>query len=316
MQEREKPFIDKHAEGTAHFHLVHRSQRDPKAADPEAPQRVLIPGELGQRKGTSQIDSMASSRAWLEEQDLAGFDADPEDAAAGPSDDFADMAVGTGDESYNYGQHLRTIKSDGLFIRALPLEDGVWSSHVAGASALFSRRVSPVHPSSCGRFRRMSSNRPTMDHSVTGLLSDQNVVNAEDEAERIKQEMDPELWDALHWDEDAEAEKRGMELDEDGRGGYEEIDDDFVLQATRGTELIGIPERRKKGKKAPVARAGGLADWLPEATGEGDGERTTRRRTTNLATTTMRFYSKERKKTTRCWPMRRTSCVRREGSAR
>ena len=60
-----KPFIDKHAEGTAHFHLVHRSQRDPKAADPEAPQRVLIPGELGQRKGTSQIDSIASSRAWL-----------------------------------------------------------------------------------------------------------------------------------------------------------------------------------------------------------------------------------------------------------
>ena len=42
----------------------------------------ILPGELGQRKGTSQIDSMASSRAWLEEQDLAGFDADPEDAAA------------------------------------------------------------------------------------------------------------------------------------------------------------------------------------------------------------------------------------------
>ena len=114
------------------------------------------------------------------------------------------------------------------------------------------RRVSPVHPSSYGRFRRRSSNRPRADHSVTGLLNDQNVVNAEDEAERIKQEMDPELWDALHWDEDAEAEKRGMELDEAGRrlracrrrlGG----------QAARGTELIGIPERRKKGKKAPVA---------------------------------------------------------------
>ena len=272
-----KPFIDKHAEGTAHFHLVHRSQRDPKAADPEAPQRVLIPGELGQRKGTSQIDSMASSRAWLEEQDLAGFDADPEDAAAGPSDDFADMAVGTGDESYNYGQHLRTIKSDGLFIRALPLEDGVvvkprGPASVALSSASRTSRLSRASIQLRTVSEEVFESAEQMDHSVTGLLNDQNVVNAEDEAERIKQEMDPELWDALHWDEDAEAEKRGMELDEDGRGGYEEIDDDFVLQATRGTELIGIPERRKKGKKAPVARAGGLADWLPEATGEGDGE--------------------------------------------
>ena len=48
-----KSFIDRNAEGVAHFHLVHRSQRDPRSADPEAPQRVLAPADLGQRKGTS-----------------------------------------------------------------------------------------------------------------------------------------------------------------------------------------------------------------------------------------------------------------------
>ena len=52
---------------------MHRSQRDPRAADPDAPQRVLAPAELGQQKGTSERASQ-STRAWLEEQDLGGFD--------------------------------------------------------------------------------------------------------------------------------------------------------------------------------------------------------------------------------------------------
>ena len=138
-----KPFIDKNAEGTAHFHLVHRSQRDPKAADPEAPQRVLIPGELKKNgRGTSERGSQVSSRAWLEEQDLGGFEISPEAEAAALAeaeamrnpDEFADL--GFSEDGYDYGQHLRAIKSDGLFIRALPLDkDGNMPARGSGSGS-------------------------------------------------------------------------------------------------------------------------------------------------------------------------------------
>ena len=67
-QVKKKPFIDK-AEA-AHFHLVHRSQRDPKSADPEASARVLTPAAVSGnlKKGSSQLGSVSSSRAWAAEQ--------------------------------------------------------------------------------------------------------------------------------------------------------------------------------------------------------------------------------------------------------
>ncbi|XP_053238058.1 protein LTV1 homolog [Podarcis raffonei] len=42
---RKKPFIEK--KNAVTFHLVHRSQRDPLAADDTAPQRVLLPAQKG-----------------------------------------------------------------------------------------------------------------------------------------------------------------------------------------------------------------------------------------------------------------------------
>ncbi|XP_066461563.1 protein LTV1 homolog [Eleutherodactylus coqui] len=45
---KKKPFIEKKAAVT--FHLVHRSQRDPLAADETAPQRVLLPTEKVERE--------------------------------------------------------------------------------------------------------------------------------------------------------------------------------------------------------------------------------------------------------------------------
>lgn len=38
---KKKPFIDK--KNAVSFHLVHRSQKDPLAADEKAPQHVLLP---------------------------------------------------------------------------------------------------------------------------------------------------------------------------------------------------------------------------------------------------------------------------------
>ena len=40
---RKKKFIDKKREETVTFSLIHRSQKDPLAADDEAPQMVLLP---------------------------------------------------------------------------------------------------------------------------------------------------------------------------------------------------------------------------------------------------------------------------------
>lgn len=111
---KKKPFIDRSS--AAHFTLVHRSQRDPKSADPDAPQRVLAPSEVGQRKGTSDRASQ-STRAWLEEQDLGGFETEVPSAQPQSAEDFADL--GFGEDGYNYSQHLRTIKTDGLFIPAV-----------------------------------------------------------------------------------------------------------------------------------------------------------------------------------------------------
>uniref|UniRef100_A0A8C3GLZ0 Protein LTV1 homolog n=1 Tax=Cairina moschata TaxID=8855 RepID=A0A8C3GLZ0_CAIMO len=45
-RKKKKPFIEKKKAVT--FHLVHRSQRDPLAADDTAPQRVLLPAQKGQ----------------------------------------------------------------------------------------------------------------------------------------------------------------------------------------------------------------------------------------------------------------------------
>ena len=93
---------------------MHRSQRDPLSADPEAPQRVLAPAEIGQRKGTSQAASQ-STRAWLEEQDLGGFEVSGSSSSGVvKTEDFSDL--GFGEDGYDYGQHLRSIKSDGLFM--------------------------------------------------------------------------------------------------------------------------------------------------------------------------------------------------------
>ena len=53
---KKKPFIEK--KKAVSFHLVHRSQRDPLAADETAPQRVLLPPkkiydeECGQNRGS------------------------------------------------------------------------------------------------------------------------------------------------------------------------------------------------------------------------------------------------------------------------
>ena len=65
-QPKKQPFIDKAT--AAHFHLVHRSQRDPKSADPNAPQRVLAPLPETGNQARKSVRGSQSTRAVLEEQ--------------------------------------------------------------------------------------------------------------------------------------------------------------------------------------------------------------------------------------------------------
>ena len=104
----------------AHFHLVHRSQRDPKAADPEAPQRVLAALPETGNQARKSVRGTQSTRAILQEQDLDGFDEavdDPAEAAAIHAlDGMTELGLPAG---YDYDQHMRPIgQMGGQFIAA------------------------------------------------------------------------------------------------------------------------------------------------------------------------------------------------------
>ena len=104
----------------AHFHLVHRSQRDPKAADPEAPQRVLAALPETGNQARKSVRGTQSTRAILQEQDLDGFDEavdDPTEAAAIHAlDGLTELGLPAG---YDYDQHMRPIgQMGGQFIAA------------------------------------------------------------------------------------------------------------------------------------------------------------------------------------------------------
>lgn len=60
-QPKTKKFIDK--KNAVTFNLVHRSQKDPLAADEQAPQRVLVPIALKPEKGA---EGPASSKPKVE----------------------------------------------------------------------------------------------------------------------------------------------------------------------------------------------------------------------------------------------------------
>ena len=107
-----KKFIDPAT--AAHFHLVHRSQRDPKAADPEAPQRVLAALPETGNQARKSVRGTQSTRAILQEQDLEGFDEavdDPLEAAAIHAlDGINELGLPAG---YDYEQHMRPMGQAG-----------------------------------------------------------------------------------------------------------------------------------------------------------------------------------------------------------
>lgn len=227
---KKKPFIDRSE--AAHFHLVHRSQRDPKIADPEAPQRVLQPIE---RRGGASERASQSTRAWLEEQDLGGFeapDAAP-DAAGAAGEDNSDL--GMPHDGYNYGQHLRAMAGDGTFVSAPPSVVSQARSHSSQLSKL-SQKSRTQGFVLRGMPGEAFETEEELAIGVGGAYNDMNVVQEEEDGAYLEDEMEPDLWAALHDEEDDDGE-------------FGEIDEDFILQAGRETELVMDPVQLKKSKR-------------------------------------------------------------------
>eukprot|EP00966_Prymnesium_polylepis_P169016 3907874-Prymnesium_polylepis.2 len=204
---KKKQFIDRSEAAT--FHLVHRSQRDPKIADPDAPQRVLQPVEG--RRGMSEKASQ-STRAFLEEQDLGGFD---EVAAAargegGPSGvpREANEDLGFLDDGYNYSQHMRAM-GNGTFVEA---PESV-ASHARSTNSRLSR-LSARSRAEGFVLKGMPSEvfettDVELDVGAGGAYNHMNVVQEEEDGAYLEYEMDEDLWAALHEEEEEEGERKG-----------------------------------------------------------------------------------------------------------
>ena len=244
---KKKPFIDRAS--AAHFHLVHRSQRDPRAADPEAPQRVLQPAEISANlRGASEMASQ-STRAWLAEQDLGGFDElDPAAvaaaAAAAPPADADNF--GMPEDGYNYGQHLRQMGGGTFIERQRAAGGSAAGGSVAGVSVTRSAvsGMSRMTRASRASIKSSLQLRDVAEEEVFGATEDEELavgvggaLNAEDaqaQNDEARAQLDDDLWAALH--------------DDDDGGGDDDatlLNDDFVIEADaeRQVELVAYPSR-------------------------------------------------------------------------
>ncbi|KAI8973511.1 Low temperature viability protein-domain-containing protein [Mycotypha africana] len=105
-----KPFIDK--KNAKHFHVVHRSQKDPLINDSEAPDRVLqevLPANQLKHKTQEEIDRVKTKPKKLTQDEI--------DARIGQA---AQYGIFYDDSEYDYMQHLRVIgeSTDAVFLEA------------------------------------------------------------------------------------------------------------------------------------------------------------------------------------------------------
>jgi len=277
---KKKAFIEDRA-SAAHFHLVHRSQRDPLAAT--ASQHVLTPAEISANLGRATSERASqSTRAWAAEQDLEGFDIAAHDAGApSSSKDSADGGAAAGGaralsaaqqrelleyglnpaDNYDYLRHLAPM-GGGTFVPAdQPVLPEAPKSE-AGFSTLsrLSRttRASRASVAAEVRLRATAGEAFGSEAELSTAVGDALGAEAAfpDTGEEELKNADPELWAAL------------MDPDEtiDDAG---EVDDDFVLQADseRETELVEYPtpSRRRRGRRAAAAAAQALRRVLRAA---------------------------------------------------
>ncbi|XP_046447962.1 protein LTV1 homolog [Daphnia pulex] len=157
-----KKFIDK--KNAVTFNLVHRSQKDPLAADEQAPQRVLVPIALKPEKST---EIPASSK--------------PKDPAQ-QKEELAKLGIYF-DDDYNYLQHLRDVKQTAEWELAEDSKNSrVWKAPVARGlsdhpyklalpSSVFQSKVEEK-VGLLNRAAPHSGPRPDLDPDIVAALDD------------------------------------------------------------------------------------------------------------------------------------------------
>ena len=160
---------------------------------------MLVPGTSRQRRVVSQTASESSSRAaWLAEQDLAGFDPPDHDLATTTQQDFSDLCFSA--DGYDYGQHLREIRPDGMFI---PRSSPHCASSVASAPISTTSHASRLSKASIllrGVAGDAFESAEELPYSVVGTLNSVMADDGDSEGLRIYLERAgaEDLWTALN----------------------------------------------------------------------------------------------------------------------
>ncbi|XP_046643662.1 protein LTV1 homolog isoform X1 [Daphnia pulicaria] len=204
-----KKFIDK--KNAVTFNLVHRSQKDPLAADEQAPQRVLVPIAL---KPEKSAEIPASSK--------------PKDPAQ-QKEELAKLGIYF-DDDYNYLQHLRDVKQTAEWELAEDSKNSrVWKAPVARGlsdhpyklalpSSVFQSKVEEK-VGLLNRAAPHSGPRPDLDPDIVAALDDD--FNFDDPDNELEDDF---IAFANGVPSDVETDE-----DDDGSSGDDEEENDDVL---------------------------------------------------------------------------------------
>nr|CAG4647178.1 EOG090X08PQ [Megafenestra aurita]SVE92481.1 EOG090X08PQ [Megafenestra aurita] len=217
LKPKAKKFIDK--KNAVTFNLVHRSQKDPLAADEQAPQRVLVPIALKSEKHT---ESSPSSKA-----------KDP----VKQKEELAKLGIFY-DDDYDYLQHLRDVTKTAEWVLAEDSTNSrVWKAPLAKGLSdkpkikLPSSVFQSEFEEEVGLLNRAaphSGPRPDLDPDIVAALDDD--FNFDDPDNELEDDF---IAAANGVPSDAETDED--EEDEDSNDNSEE-DDDVLCDMRSGSD--------------------------------------------------------------------------------
>ncbi|KAI8364009.1 Low temperature viability protein-domain-containing protein [Choanephora cucurbitarum] len=194
-----KPFIDK--KSAKHFHVVHRSQKDPLINDTEASDRVLqevLPLNQLKHKSQAEIDRVKTKPTKMTQDEI--------DQRIGQA---AQYGIFFDDGEYDYMQHLRTMgdATDAVFLeapkkeKARTLEDGFLKKDLDLPSS--------VLPSNVEMNVGVMNQQTGLDN---GLQPDMDprlreVLEALEDEEYVENDLDDDFFESLNAEGDFEDEE-------------------------------------------------------------------------------------------------------------
>ncbi|KAI8366887.1 Low temperature viability protein-domain-containing protein [Blakeslea trispora] len=201
-----KPFIDK--KSAKHFHVVHRSQKDPLINDTDASDRVLqevLPLNQLKHKSQAEIDRVKTKPTKLTQDEI--------DQRIGQA---AQHGIFFDDGEYDYMQHLRTMgdATDAVFLEAptkkkeSKLEDGFLKEDLQLPNSVLPSAVEM----SVGVMNQQTGLdgglQPDMDPRL------REVLEALEDEEYVENDLGDDFFDSLNAEGDFEEEEEEYEEEE------------------------------------------------------------------------------------------------------